>query len=33
MPNLQLDLSAGLALNERAPDYYLGAGVSMRLPR
>lgn len=32
MPNLQFDLSGGIALNEASPDYYLGAGVSMRLP-
>jgi hypothetical protein len=32
MPNLQLDLSGGLALNEVSPDYFFGAGVSVRLP-
>ncbi|KAA3437877.1 transporter [Rufibacter hautae] len=31
--NVQFDVSAGLALNEEAPNYYLSAGVSFRLPR
>lgn len=32
-PNLQLDLSAGAGLTDDAPDWFVGAGVSFRLPR
>lgn len=28
--NCQLDFSAGIGLNEQAPDYFLGAGLSFR---
>jgi hypothetical protein len=31
--NLQLDLSAGAGLTPNAPDYFVSAGVSLRLPR
>ncbi|HSL81901.1 MAG TPA: transporter, partial [Thermoanaerobaculia bacterium] len=31
-PNLQLDLSAGAGLTDHAPDWFVGAGVSFRLP-
>ncbi len=30
-PNLQLDLSSGVAFNAQAPDYFVGAGVSWRV--
>lgn len=33
VPNFQLDLSGGIALNEASPDYYIGAGASVRLPQ
>jgi hypothetical protein len=29
---VQLDLSAGLGLNDQAPDWFVGAGFSIRLP-
>lgn len=32
-PNLQLDLSAGAGLDDDTPDWFVGAGVSLRLPR
>jgi hypothetical protein len=32
-PNVQLDLSAGVGLNDAADDWFVGAGVSFRLPR
>jgi hypothetical protein len=32
-PNLQLDLSGGVGLNEAAGDYFISAGLSYRLPR
>ncbi|MFD3000372.1 transporter [Pontibacter toksunensis] len=32
-PNLQLDVAAGRALNKAATDYFVTAGVSVRLPR
>jgi hypothetical protein len=32
-PNLQFDLSAGLAVSDAAPDSFVSAGVSFRLPR
>jgi hypothetical protein len=32
-PRLQLDLAAGIGLDGDAPDRFLGAGVSVRLPR
>ena len=31
--NLQLDVSGGLGLTDSAADYYVGAGISFRLPR
>lgn len=31
--DLQLDLSAGVGLNDAAPDFFVAAGVSWRLPR
>jgi len=31
--NMQLDVAAGLGLNQAAPDYFLTTGVSIRLPR
>ena len=30
--NLQLDLAAGFGLNDEAPDWFVGVGVSFRLP-
>lgn len=32
-PTLQLDLSAGVGLNGAADDWFLGAGLSARIPR
>ncbi len=32
-PNVQLDLSAGVGLNEAATDWFLSGGVSVRVPR
>lgn len=31
--NLQLDASAGIGLNEAAEDWFVGAGISVRVPR
>jgi hypothetical protein len=31
--NLQLDLAGGAGLTEAAPDYFIGAGFSIRFPR
>jgi hypothetical protein len=31
--NLQLDLSGGLGLSERSPDYFVSTGFSWRIPR
>jgi len=31
--NLQLDLSAGLGINEEAPDGFVSGGLSWRIPR
>jgi len=31
--NLQFDISAGLGLSERSPDYFVGTGFSWRIPR
>ncbi len=31
--NVQLDLSGGAGLNERADDWFVGAGISFRVPR
>ena len=31
--NLQLDVSAGIGLNDTAPDFFVGAGVAWCLPR
>jgi hypothetical protein len=33
LPNLQLDLSAGLGLDDDADDWFVGAGVTLRVPR
>ena len=33
LPNLQLDLSGGVGLNEAAGDYFISAGLSYRIPR
>ena len=33
LPNLQLDLSAGVGLDDDADDWFVGAGVSLRVPR
>lgn len=33
LPNLQADVSTALGLNNQAPDYSIGAGISVRLPR
>jgi len=33
LPNLQLDFSGGLGLNEAASDYFISAGLSYRIPR
>ncbi|WP_018479165.1 transporter [Pontibacter roseus] len=33
LPNLQLDLAAGRGLSKAAPDYFVTAGFSGRLPR
>jgi hypothetical protein len=30
--NLQLDASGGLGITDKSPDYFLGAGISLRLP-
>ena len=32
-PNVQLDIAAGLGLNSAADDWFLGVGISARLPR
>lgn len=33
LPNLQFDISGGIGINEVAPDYYFGAGLSYRIPQ
>ncbi|QHL86085.1 transporter [Nibribacter ruber] len=33
LPNLQLDTSVGLGLSSSAPDFFVGGGVSVRLPK
>ena len=33
LPNVQLDASAGFGLTETSPEYFVGAGLSFRLPR
>jgi hypothetical protein len=33
LPNLQLDLSAGVGLDDDADGWFVGAGASLRLPR
>ena len=30
---VQIDMSAGLGLNDNADDWFVGAGISVRLPR
>jgi len=32
LPNLQLDASAGKGISSEAPDWFIGAGISFRLP-
>jgi hypothetical protein len=32
-PRVQLDFAAGVGLNDAAPDWFVGAGVSFRVPR
>lgn len=32
-PNVQLDISGGVGLNDAADDWFVGAGLSFRLPR
>lgn len=31
--NLQADISGGLGITKKSPDYFVGAGMSLRLPR
>ena len=33
LPNLQIDIIGGYGLNEEAPDYFAGGGVSWRIPQ
>ncbi|KAA5538838.1 transporter [Adhaeribacter rhizoryzae] len=33
LPNLQLDIIGAIGLNEQAPDYIVGGGISWRIPR
>lgn len=33
MPNLQFDISAGLGVTPSSSDFFIGSGVSMRLPQ
>lgn len=33
LKNIMLDVSAGFALNQYAPDYFIGTGFSIRLPK
>ncbi|GEO06962.1 hypothetical protein AAE02nite_46260 [Adhaeribacter aerolatus] len=33
LPNLQLDVIGALGLNEEAPDYFAGGGITWRIPR
>ncbi|QNF31500.1 transporter [Adhaeribacter swui] len=33
LPNLQLDVYAGAAVSEAAPDFYTGGGITWRIPR
>ncbi len=33
LPNLQLDLSAGIGLNKEMADGFINGGISYRLPR
>lgn len=33
LPNLQADIATAVGLNKQAPDYSIGAGVSVRLPQ
>jgi hypothetical protein len=32
LPNLQADISGGLGITDKSPDYFIGAGLSVRLP-
>ncbi len=31
--NIQADISGGIGISDRSPDYFIGAGLSFRLPR
>jgi len=33
LPNLQFDVAAGAGISEAAPDYFVGTGLTWRLPR
>ena len=33
LPNLQFDIAAGAGVSEAAPDYFMGTGLTWRLPR
>jgi len=33
LPNLQFDVEAGAGVSEAAPDYFVGSGLTWRLPR
>lgn len=32
-PNLQIDIAGGFAVTENLPDYFIGAGLSFRVPK
>ena len=32
-PTAQLDVSGGVGISDTAPDWFVGAGVSLRYPR
>jgi hypothetical protein len=31
-PNIQLDVEGGFGLTDNAPDYFVGCGLSLRVP-
>ena len=31
--NIQADLSGGIGISDKSPDFFIGAGLSVRLPR
>ncbi|QMU31278.1 transporter [Adhaeribacter radiodurans] len=33
LPNLQLDVFSGTSVSEAAPDFYIGGGITWRIPR